>query len=151
MKPLIVLLSTFIVAIFLLKFTFGKHNIPFSARIAISVMLLFTALGHFFYTDGMAMMIPDIIPLKRELVYFTAIIEILAAVSLHISQFRHIAAYLLIIFFVLMLPANIKASIEQINYQTSAYDGKGLSYLLFRIPLQLLFIIWVYISSIKYN
>lgn len=151
MKPLIVLLSTFIVALFLLKFIFAKHNIAFSARMAISVMLLFTALGHFLYTDGMVMMIPNSIPLKREIVYFTAIIEILAAVGLHISQFRRITAYLLIIFFMLMLPANIKASIEQINYQTSAYDGKGLSYLWFRIPLQLLFIIWAYISSIKHN
>lgn len=151
MKPFIVLLITFIVTLFILKFVQGKYNTAFSARIAISIMLLFTALGHFLYTDGMTMMIPDFIPLKREVVYFTATVEILAAVGLHISQLRPFTAWLLILFFVLMLPANIKASMDLLNYQTSAYDGKGLIYLWFRVPLQVLFIIWVYISSIKYK
>jgi len=151
MKPLIVLLITFTFALFVLKLVQGKYNIACSARIAMSIMLLFTALGHFLYTDGMAMMIPDFIPLKKELIYFTAVVEILAAIGLHISQFRPITAWLLMLFFILMLPANIKASIEQLNYQTGTYDGKGLTYLWFRIPLQVLFIIWVYISSIKHK
>lgn len=151
MKPLIVLLTTFTVALFVLKLVQGKYNIAFSARIAMSIMLLFTALGHFLYTDGMTMMIPDFIPLKRELIYFTAVVEILAAVGLHISQLRPITAWFLILFFILMLPANMKSSIEQLNYQSGTYDGKGLTYLWFRIPLQVLFIIWVYISSIKHK
>jgi hypothetical protein len=43
-----------------------------------------------------------------------------------------------------MLPANIKAAINNINYQTGALNGNGPSYLWFRIPLQLFFIFWVY-------
>jgi len=73
----------------------------------------------------------------------------LGALAIHIAQLRTITAWLLILFFILMLPANIKASIENLNYQTGTYDGNGLSYLWFRIPLQILFITWVYISSIK--
>lgn len=151
MIPLIVLITAFTVALFIFKLIQGKYNISFSARIAMSIMLFFTALGHFLYTDGMTMMLPYFIPLKRELIYFTAVIEILAAFGLHVSQLRPITAWLLILFFVLMLPANIKASIEQLNYQSGTYDGKGLTYLWFRIPLQVLFIIWVYISSIKHK
>mgnify|MGYP005819782403 FL=1 len=149
MKPLIVLIAVSIIAVFVLKLLNGIYNIPLSARIGMSVMLLFTAMGHFMFTDGMLMMIPDFIPFKKEIVYFTAIVEIVGAIGLHISQFRTITAWLLIIFFILILPANIKASIEQIDYQKAALNGNGLIYLWFRIPLQILFILWVYFSSIK--
>lgn len=151
MKPLIILFTVFLVALSVLKSISGKNNFYFSARIAMSAMLLFTALGHFLYTNGMVLMIPDIIPFKKNVVYLTAIIEILAAVGLHISQLRLITAWLLVIFFILLLPANIKASIEHLNYQTATYNGKGLEYLWFRIPLQIVFILWVYISVIKHN
>lgn len=149
MKPLIVLLVTFIIAISIFKFTQDQYNFALSARIAFSIMLIFTALGHFLFANGMSKMIPEIIPLKRELIYFTAVLEILGAISIHMPRFRVITAWLLIIFFILILPTNIKASIEQLNYQTGTYDGQGITYLWFRIPLQILFIIWVYMSSIK--
>ncbi|MEO8255585.1 MAG: hypothetical protein ABI554_14495 [Flavobacterium sp.] len=149
MKPLIVLISVSIIAIFALKLINGDYNIQLSARIAMSVMLIFTAMGHFMFTDGMSMMIPDFIPFKKELIYFTAIIEIFGAIGLHISQFRTMTAWLLILFFVLILPANIKASMEQLDYQKATFNGNGLGYLWFRVPLQILFIFWVYFSSIK--
>src|SRR5699024_5030506 len=101
------------------------------------------------FAEGMSMMIPDFIPLKKEIVYFTAIAEIVGATGLHIPQFRMITAWLLIIFFILVLPANITASIEQVDYQKATSNGNGLIYLWFRIPLQILFIFWVYFSSIN--
>ncbi|WP_438712742.1 DoxX family protein [Aquimarina muelleri] len=151
MKPLIVLIFTFIIAVFTIKTMYGTYEFSASARIGMSVMLLFTALGHFIYTSGMAMMIPDFIPLKKEFIYITAIIEILAAIGIHIPQLRPIIGWLLILFFILLLPANIKTSIDQLDYQKGTYDGNGLVYLWFRIPLQVVFISWVYISSIYYK
>lgn len=151
MKPLIVLIVATIITGVSLKLISGVYNFPLSARIGMTTMLLFTAMGHFMFTDGMTMMIPDFIPFKKELVYFTAIIEIAGAIGLHIPLFRTITAWLLILFFILMLPANIKASIEQLDYQKATFDGKGLTYLWFRIPLQILFMVWVYISSIKFH
>ncbi|WP_062058546.1 DoxX family protein [Aquimarina longa] len=151
MKPLIVLIITSVISLILIKIINREYDFALSARIGMSVMLLFTALGHFLYTDGMTMMIPDVMPFKREIVYFTAIIEIVAAIGLHISIIRPITAWILIVFFLLMLPANIKASIEQINYKTGTYDGSGLQYLWFRIPLQLVFIVWVYGSSLRFS
>lgn len=151
MKPLIVLISVFLISLVVLKIINGKYEFALSARIGISVMLLFTALGHFLFTEGMTLMIPDFIPFKKELVYFTAIIEILGAIGLHITQFRPLIAWLLILFFILILPANINASIRHINYQNATFEGNGLTYLWFRIPLQTLFILWIYISSIKHS
>lgn len=150
MKPLSVLLLTFVVVLFVIKFTQKEHNFTLAARIAIATMLLFTAIGHFIFTKGMSMMLPSFLPYKTNIIYLTGIFEILLAIGLLIPKFQIISGWLLIIFLILMLPANIYASLNKINYQKGTFDGNGLSYLWFRIPLQILFIIWTYISSIRF-
>lgn len=149
MKPLIVLLLSFVIAIFAVKFITKEYDFALSARIAMSIMLCFTAMGHFAFTKGMSMMIPQFIPFKASLVYLTGVFEILLAIGLLVPKLNVISGSALIIFLLLVLPANIYASIHKINYQKGTFDGNGLSYLWFRIPLQFLFIIWTYISSIR--
>ncbi|WP_025743845.1 DoxX family protein [Aquimarina pacifica] len=149
MKALVVLLSSFLIAIFLVKISNKEYDFALSARIAMSIMLCFTAIGHFMFTKGMSMMIPQFISFKTSLVYFTGLFEILLAIGLIIPKLQIISAWTLVIFLLLMLPANIYASINNINYQKETFDGNGLSYLWFRIPLQFLFIIWTYVSAIR--
>lgn len=149
MKPLIVLLAAFAISLLTIKVVCGDYEFALSGRIAMSVMLLFTAVAHFAFTKGMAMMLPDFIRYKAETVYLTGIFEIAAAIGLFIPGFRIITAWLLITFFILILPANIYAAIKQVNYQKGTSDGNGLNYLWFRIPLQILFIVWAYLSCIK--
>ncbi len=149
MKPLIVLLSVFGISLLVTKILRGNFDFALSGKIAMSAMLVFTAVAHFAFTKGMAMMLPDFIPYKTETVYLTGIMEITFAIGLFIPNFRVITGWLLIAFFILILPANIYASIKQIDYQKGTFDGNGLSYLWFRIPLQILFIVWTYISAIK--
>lgn len=149
MKPLIVLLSVFAVSLLTTKFVRGNFELALSERIAMSAMLVFTAVAHFSFTKGMAMMLPDFIPFKTETVYLTGIIEISAAIGLFIPSFRIVTAWLLIAFFILILPANIYATIKHIDYQKGTFDGNGLAYLWFRVPLQILFIVWTYLSAIK--
>ncbi|WP_047789353.1 DoxX family protein [Tenacibaculum mesophilum] len=149
MKPLFILLLTFIVSTGIQRLISKNINYLISARIAMCTMLLFTALGHFLFTDGMSKMIPNFIPLKPTLVLATGILEIILAIGLLLPVYQKTTAWILIFFLLLMLPANIKASLENLNYQTGTYNGKGLSYLWFRIPLQLFFIVWVYFSTLK--
>lgn len=149
MAPLIVLLVTFIISIFALRLAKGKFEFAFSGRISMSVMLTFTSIAHFIYTEGMAMMLPEFIPFKTEVIYLTGLIEIAAAIGLLIPRLRTITAWLLILFFVLILPANIYSALEQVNYQNASYDGNSLSYLWFRVPLQILYIVWTYVSAIR--
>ncbi|MFV9550438.1 DoxX family protein [Algibacter sp. PT7-4] len=150
MKPLIILLSTFILSLFVIKFIKKEFSFALSARIAMSIMLIFTAIGHFIYTKGMTMMIPKFIPFKENVVYLTGIFEILLAIGLLTPKLKVISGWALIIFLLLMLPANIYASINNINYQKETFNGNGLAYLWFRIPLQILFVIWAYFCSIKF-
>lgn len=149
MKPLIVLFSVFAISLLVIKIIRGNFEFALSGRIAMSTMLIFTAIGHFAYTKGMTMMLPDFIPYKTETVYLTGIIEIVAALGLFLPNFRIIMGWLLIVFFILILPANIYAAIKNVDYQKATYDGNGLNYLWFRIPLQILFIVWIYLSAIK--
>lgn len=150
MKPLIVLIVSFLVSLFVLRIINKEYNIALAARISMSIMLVFTALGHFLFSKGMTLMIPDIIPFKLFLVYGTGVLEVLLAIGLHIEKYRDFTAWSIIIFLIMMLPANIKASILELNYQTGEYNGKGLAYLWFRIPLQVLFIVWTYLSAIRF-
>ncbi|WP_298320369.1 hypothetical protein [uncultured Aquimarina sp.] len=149
MKPLIILLSSFVISLFIIKIINKDYDFALSARIAMSIMLLFTAIGHFAFTKGMSMMIPKFIPYKETFVHLTGIFEILLAISLLIPRLIYISGWTLIIFLLLMLPANIYASIHNVNYQKGTFDGHGLAYLWFRVPLQILFIIWTYLSTIR--
>lgn len=115
-----------------------------------SVMLIFTALGHFVYSEGMTMMLPDFVPFKPAIISLTGFIEIAAAVGLLIPRFNVTTAWLLIAFFILILPANIYAAVHSIDYQTGSTDGPGLAYLWFRVPLQILFIAWTYLCCLRW-
>lgn len=149
MKPLFVLLFVFLISIGIQKLLLKNINYSLSGRIAMCAMLLFTALGHFLFTEGMSKMIPDFIPLKSPVTILTGVLEIVIAIGLLFPNYQKTTGWILIAFLLLMLPANIKASLENLNYQTGTYDGKGLFYLWFRIPLQVFFIAWVYFFTLK--
>lgn len=148
MKPLFVLVITFVISLFVFKLTGGAWDYKFSGNLAMAVMLVFTAIGHFVYSKGMEMMLPEFLPFKKFLIYFTGLIEIAAAAGLMLVPLQRITAISLIVFFILILPSNIYASVKKINYQKTTQDGPGLPYLWFRIPLQLLFIGWVYFFNL---
>ena len=149
MVPEIILIVVFLLSLLVLKIKRHKYEFALSATIGMSAMLVMTAIGHILFTKGMAMMLPDFIPYRIELVYLTGIIEIAAAIGLLLPRFRILTAWLLIVFFILLLPANIYAALKHVNIETATFNGKGPGYLWFRIPLQLFFIAWVYLSAIK--
>jgi uncharacterized membrane protein len=148
MKPLIILVATFVASLLIAKIFTGQGAYFLSGRIALSTMLIFTAVGHFVYSKGMTLMIPAFIPFKKGLVFLTGIIEILAAVGLLLTRLQHTTGWLLIIFFILILPANVNAAMKKVDYQKGTTDGTGVSYLWFRVPLQLIFIAWVHFFAI---
>ena len=150
MKPLLVLLAVFAIGLITTKVVRGSYDFAFSGRVAMSAMLVFTAVAHFVFTKGMAMMLPSFVPFKTQLVHLTGIIELSAAIGLLVPQFKVVTAWLLIVFFILVLPANVHAALKQVDYQNGTFTGNGLSYLWFRVPLQLLFIAWVYVTAIKF-
>ena len=149
MKPLFVLI---IVYVTLLAFgghtNFDKGNI-FAGNIALGAMLLFTAIGHFKFKTSMAAMIPLFIPKKVEIVILTGILEILFAIGLGIESSRYYTGIALIIFLIIILPANIYAAKHHINYEDLFKQGPGIKYLWFRIPFQFFLMGWVWYFSVR--
>ena len=150
MRPLFVLLGTFIISLILLRLVAGDFDYALSGRIAMSVMLLFTTIGHFVFPKGMTMMMPDFIPFKTLLVYATGIIETLAAIGLLVNSLQQLTSILFIIFFILILPANINAAIKHVDYEKATHEGSGIKYLWFRVPLQVLFIAWTFFFGLNW-
>jgi uncharacterized membrane protein len=148
MKPLIVLLIAFILSVAVFKIVTGNIDYYLSGRIAMCVMLLFTAIAHFTFSKGMVMMIPAFVPYRLQIVHLTGVMEILAAIALLFHRFSLVAGWSLVVFFILLLPANIYAAIKFVDIRKANFEGAGLRYLWFRIPLQIVFIAWVYVSSI---
>lgn len=147
MAPLIFLLASFgllyLTNRFLLK---GRLTLSFIGRAAMAVMLVVTGVTHFTHTDWMVEMMPDFVPAKRELVYFTGVCELLAVIGLVWGRFSRLASIMLIIFFVLILPVNIAERLKAVNFDGLEF---GRWYLLFRIPLQIFFIWWIWFFGIR--
>jgi uncharacterized membrane protein len=149
METLGVLLPVFVISMLISRWATGQWRTIFSANLAMCLMLFLTALGHVLFTSGMAMMIPPFIPYRTALVYITGVMEVLMGLALLFPTLRRYAGYALIIFFILILPANIYQSVTYLNMKNGTYDGPGPVYLWFRIPLQLFFIAWVYYAAVR--
>ena len=147
MAPLIILLVTFGLLFHLDRFVLnGRIGLSLAGRIAMAAMLVATGISHFTNTDQMVAMMPDFVPAKRELVYFTGVCELAAVVGLVWNKTASLASVLLIVFLVLVLPANIAGSLKSVNFGGMEY---GPLYLLLRVPMQVFFIWWVWWFGIK--
>ncbi|KAF0848434.1 DoxX family protein [Nocardia caishijiensis] len=114
-----------------------------SAAHALAVMLVMTGSAHFMPSsvtvmpnhEDLVAMVPPFIPFPGFVVLLTGVIELLAALGLVLTRTRRISGLALVPLFVLLLPANIYAAIENV-----AFGGESASPLWQRIPEQLLYI-----------
>ena len=147
MAPLIVLLVSFGIVFLIDRFILHRRlGLGFIGRLSMAVMLIVTGIAHFTNTAEMIEMMPDLLPAKREIVYFTGICELLAVVGLLWDKTAKLTAVLLMIFFLAVLPANIAGSLKAVNFGGMEY---GAWYLAFRIPLQIFLIWWAWYFGIR--
>lgn len=150
MKPFVLLISAFILSCGISKLISGHWNTTFCGNLAMSLMLCFTAMGHFIFPKGMQMMLSSFLPLKAEVILLSGLLEIVFALALFFPGTRTYTGYALMLFFLLLLPANIYAVSKKVNIERADFSGPGISYLWFRIPFQLLLIGWVWYFCISY-
>ena len=83
MAPLVFLLGTFAVLFLVNRFFLSRVlSMSFIGRASIAVMLVITGISHFTNTTEMVGMMPDLMPAKLEIVYFTGICELAAVPGL---------------------------------------------------------------------
>jgi uncharacterized membrane protein len=148
MIPLLVLVGSFILLL-AVRGLFEELSTDKVGRLAFGIMLLFTGSSHFYLTQGMVMSMPPFFPVKEGLVYATGVLEVAFALALVLVKNKPLVAKLLIAFLVAVFPANVYAALNYIDIENGDYTGPGPSYLFFRVPLQLLFISWIYYFGIK--
>ena len=115
-------------------------------RIGIALVFAFTGLGHFLRTEPMAQMLPAFVPRAILMIYITGVIEFAAAVAVLVPTLSRYAGIGLCLFLLAVLPSNIYAAMQRIDFGGHA---AGPMYLLVRVPLQFLLIGWVYWFTIR--
>jgi len=116
---------------------------PPAIRDGLAVMLLFTASAHFTpMKEDLIRMTPQWVPRPRAMVFFTGLCELAGAIGLVIPMTRRAAGIALILFFIAVLPANIHAARAGITLR-----GRPATPLWLRIPMQVLFIFFVWWST----
>jgi uncharacterized membrane protein len=94
----------------------------------------------------MAGMLPSWVPGRKAIVLVTGVLELAGAAGLLIPGFARLAGGALIVFLVLVFPANVFAALNRIDL---GGHGAGPMYLLVRIPFQLLLIGWTYWFAVR--
>ncbi len=144
MKPLLVLLLTFGLALLGTRLLAGHADLVLAGNLAMAVMLIFTGIAHVPYVHGMTQMLPAWLPAKKAWIYGTGLLEVVAGVGLMIPALRPATAVCLLVFFVLIFPGNVISARKHLDYQRGTLTGPGPAYLWFRAPLQLLFLAWTW-------
>jgi uncharacterized membrane protein len=112
-----------------------------SARAALALMFVFTAVSHFTpMRNDLIAMVPPALPRPDLLVFFTGIAELAGAVGLLFRATRWWAACGLVILLLVMLPANINAVRRGVLLR-----GRAATPLWLRVPMQALFIAWAWV------
>ena len=144
MAPLIVLIVATVLARFAGQLgVVSLRNWHASTRVGLAVMLCFTAVAHFNNMRAdLVRMVPPGVPNPELMVTVTGICEVLGAIGLLVPTTRRMAAALLIVFLIAVLPANIHAAREALTI-----GGAAATPLWPRVALQLLFIGLVWFSG----
>jgi len=116
---------------------------PAATRYALAVMLFFTASAHFTsMREDLIRMIPGWVPRPRAVVFITGICEILGAIGLLLPAVQRASGFALILFFVAVFPANVRAARAGVTLR-----GKPATRLWVRTPMQILFIVLTWWST----
>ena len=116
-----------------------------ATRYALATMLVFTASAHFTkMKNDLVRMMPDWIPRPMALVYFTGLCEIAGAIGLLLPSVRQATGLALIVFFIVVFPANVKAARTGVGL-----GGKRPTPLWLRASMQVLFIALTWWSAVR--
>ena len=116
-----------------------------AGRGALVIMFLFTGTSHFTSMKyDFAAMIPAPLPNDLWVIYLTGALEIAGAIGLLIPQTRKLAGICLALYLVAVFPANVFAALNEVTLR-----GAAATPLWVRAPMQLLYIVLVWWTSIK--
>ena len=138
-------LALWILSQFLCKHHLKSHALK--ARISFSLSFIIIGAVHVIKPESLAYMIEDILPFSIFIVVATGVMEIALGLLLLVKKWQNKIAWLIIIYLVLIFPANINVAVNDL----AAPGGLPSTpfYIWSRLFFQPVYIAWVYFSSIK--
>ncbi len=108
------------------------------SKYLLAIFMIGAGTMHFVRADFYVKIMPPYLPLHRELVYLSGVIEIALGVSLLIPRSSRLAAWGIIALMIAVFPANIYV------YQNQDLLPAPPILHLLRLPLQGVFLLWAY-------
>ena len=107
-------------------------------------IMTLAGINHFVMPKAYESIIPDALPYERGLVYASGVAEIVGALGSMHPRTRKPAGLFLIATLVAVFPANIFMAMNAERYDVPG----GQAALIGRLPLQVLFIYWVWLATL---
>ncbi len=127
-------------------FTNRGYDLRGAAAIGLTLLFIFTGIGHFVQTEPMSQMLPAWVPARVLIIYLTGLLELALAAGFALPKFRPRAGWAAAIMLVAIFPANIHAALNRVPMGGHEW---GPAYLLIRGPLQAIFLFWIYWFTIR--
>ena len=143
---LILMISPYAIARILSAAMDREFDFHQAAAIGLTILFVFTGIGHFIKTVPMAEMLPPWVPGRVLLVYLTGILEFAIAAGFIMKKSRRLTGWISAVILIFIFPANVYAAIYHIPMGGHEW---GPVYLLFRAPLQVVILFWVYWFAIR--
>ncbi len=110
-------------------------------RGALALFIIVAGILHFVATESYVAIMPDYLPLHRELVYLSGVFQILLGLALLWRKTRQVAGIGLILLFLAVLPANINMAVQDI--QPASFQIPAVL-LWARLPFQFVLMYWAW-------
>jgi|GEM_PF-310085 len=123
-----------------------RLSLSFRGRFGLAIFFVFAGVSHFFMSEKMALMLPEMIPYRVLLIYITGVLEIAGGIGLLIPGWEKLSSVSLMLFLVAVLPANIYSAMRSVPFGGHV---NGPSYLLIRVPFQFFLIGWAYYFGVR--
>lgn len=111
----------------------------FYSKFVLSSLLILAGILHFLKPQIFIKIIPSYIPFHLQMVYISGFVEILCGALLIFPQTQKLGAYLSILLFIAVFPANVEMAK---NFYQKHHKYFWLTVL--RLPLQIVLIWWAY-------
>ena len=111
------------------------------ARLAMGIVFILASSLHFTASEAELKIIPAFLPLRREALYITGVLEFLGGVGLFVPnrKVQRASAWGLVGLLVAIFPANVYQAVE--NIKLGGFMNSSI-YLWGRLPFQAVFIAW---------
>jgi uncharacterized membrane protein len=116
------------------------------ARIFSGPVMALLGINHFVMPKAYESIMPDYLPAHRELVYASGVAEIVGALATLHPKTRRAGGWFLIATLVAIFPANVHMAMNPADYP-KVPGGETTLYV--RLPLQVLFVYWVWLATLK--